>query len=534
MLPRTLPQVIQGSIHHVGARLWRTIRPIVRLTVFLTNNCINSPLGLSRSLRLRRHWPARPLSQWRLPIVGCVRSTGPSLSTRWIRCIIDLHNRRERPAYRRFWLDQVGGSTRQNSCFLILFFCVWASPSWAATYYVATTGDNSNPGTIGSPWLTIAKAAGSVSAGDTVLIRAGVYREYLNINSSGTSVNRITFQNYPSETPIVDGGDHPLGTGNPLIQINGNFVTVRGLEMRNFAWDGIYINGTDAIIDQMHIHHGYLSGIRFWQTYRGLILNSNIHDVFDFPAGGNADCISVSGNNDIYGYHTIDGNELWNCSDDGLDMWRSSHNTVRNNRIHHNGLNSSGGYGQTGHKNPYTGGHSTSSANGNGNGIKAGAEAQSGGGGCTGCPTGEGTVIYNNIAWYNQTAGFDCDGGQGQTWWNNTGWSNPKNFMQYDMLNNTDNNTYVNNLSWDGGIDWSGHGVADHNSWNLGNPNPNFLSIDPSSPNFLKLSASSPAIDAGANVGLPYSGRAPDLGAYEYAGSGDSKPPLPPEGLKVF
>ncbi|MEZ4270169.1 MAG: hypothetical protein R3C68_01640 [Myxococcota bacterium] len=41
----------------------------------------------------------------------------------------------------------------------------------AADYYVATTGDNANSGTIGSPFRTLEKAASVMSAGDTMFIR---------------------------------------------------------------------------------------------------------------------------------------------------------------------------------------------------------------------------------------------------------------------------------------------------------------------------------------------------------------------------
>ncbi|MGA7319716.1 MAG: hypothetical protein WBW98_04355, partial [Candidatus Sulfotelmatobacter sp.] len=37
-----------------------------------------------------------------------------------------------------------------------------------ATRYVSTKGSDSNPGTIGAPWLTIQHAANSVSAGAKV------------------------------------------------------------------------------------------------------------------------------------------------------------------------------------------------------------------------------------------------------------------------------------------------------------------------------------------------------------------------------
>ncbi|HWD90598.1 MAG TPA: choice-of-anchor Q domain-containing protein [Mucilaginibacter sp.] len=44
------------------------------------------------------------------------------------------------------------------------------------------------------------------------------------------------------------------------------------------------------------------------------------------------------------------------------------------------------------------------------------------------------------------------------------------------------------------------------------------------------LQSTSPAIDAGVNVGLPFSGKAPDIGAYEYVAA--SAPPPPPASVK--
>ncbi|MGB7769558.1 MAG: DUF1565 domain-containing protein, partial [Verrucomicrobiia bacterium] len=47
----------------------------------------------------------------------------------------------------------------------------------AATYYVSKTGNDSNNGSQGAPWLTVSKAASTASAGDTVNLAAGTYNE---------------------------------------------------------------------------------------------------------------------------------------------------------------------------------------------------------------------------------------------------------------------------------------------------------------------------------------------------------------------
>ena len=52
---------------------------------------------------------------------------------------------------------------------------LFAQCAAAATYYVATTGSDSNPGTSSAPFLTLQKAANTAIAGDTVIVGNGTY-----------------------------------------------------------------------------------------------------------------------------------------------------------------------------------------------------------------------------------------------------------------------------------------------------------------------------------------------------------------------
>ena len=55
-----------------------------------------------------------------------------------------------------------------------IMFCI--SPASGATYYVATTGnDTTGDGSFSLPWKTIGKAASVMVAGDTTYIRGGTY-----------------------------------------------------------------------------------------------------------------------------------------------------------------------------------------------------------------------------------------------------------------------------------------------------------------------------------------------------------------------
>src|SRR4051794_4523366 len=77
----------------------------------------------------------------------------------------------------------------------------------AATYYVATNGSNTNPGTVQSPFQTIAKGLSSLKAGDVLYLRGGTYSQSINSNSqvipTGTSwANAPLVSAYPGETVV--------------------------------------------------------------------------------------------------------------------------------------------------------------------------------------------------------------------------------------------------------------------------------------------------------------------------------------------
>jgi len=65
--------------------------------------------------------------------------------------------------------------------------------SYSRTIYVATTGNDSNPGTETSPYLNIQKAIDAAAPGDTIYIRGGTYMltKRIKIEKAGTADARI-------------------------------------------------------------------------------------------------------------------------------------------------------------------------------------------------------------------------------------------------------------------------------------------------------------------------------------------------------
>src|SRR5688500_17369539 len=77
-----------------------------------------------------------------------------------------------------------------------------------STYYVSNGGNDSASGnSLSAPFRTIQRAANVAQPGDTVLVRAGTYRETVQPARSGTGSARITFKPYNNESVTISGAD---------------------------------------------------------------------------------------------------------------------------------------------------------------------------------------------------------------------------------------------------------------------------------------------------------------------------------------
>ena len=92
--------------------------------------------------------------------------------------------------------------------FIILFFIFHMSALGQTTYYVSSSvgDDNIGNGSIDSPFETIGKAVSEIDAGDTVIIRGGVYHEQISIDNFTSSNSLPTLiKGFDGETVIIDG-----------------------------------------------------------------------------------------------------------------------------------------------------------------------------------------------------------------------------------------------------------------------------------------------------------------------------------------
>jgi len=434
---------------------------------------------------------------------------------------------------------------------LILLTTLGVARSAQATdYYVATTGSDSNAGTMAAPFATLQKGVNSAVAGDTVYIRGGTYNittpatsgAGVNFTKSGTSASPINYFAFQGEVPVFDFTNMVISTSGYThgFVINASYLHFKGLEIRyvpmnTFSNNGVAVTGGGYdIFELLNMHHNSGNGIFIGSKTAGghQIINCDAHDNYDATSsqgqGQNADGFGVH-------YQTtgattiIRGCRSWWNSDDGYDLINQEVPvTVESSWAMGNG------YAMYGTFNP---------TDGNGNGFKMGSSQ-----------TGVRHLVQNNVAWKNKASGFYANHSTGgNTWYNNASFMNG---TQYNMLASPagDPNTTItltgalahimrNNIGYPNkntnmtGVDTM------FNTWDLGitpaakdfasitDPSVSMTGVsvessgalgpraaDGSMPavDFLKLAAGSQMIDKGTDVGLPFAGAAPDLGAYEY------------------
>lgn len=388
----------------------------------------------------------------------------------------------------------------------------------ATRYYVSTSGNDLNNGSFEKPFATLSKAASSAIAGDTIFIRGGVYSHNSTISlgsasKSGTANNYYYVLAYPGEKPIFDFSKQTSSDG---IKLNGNYWYVKGVEVRYSVHNGIAVNGSYNIIENCIVHDNKNTGMQFGNgASYNKVLNCDSYNNYDPPSGGNADGfapkLDVGTGNYFYGCRA------WQNSDDGWDGYLRPADNVTT--IIENCWSFMNGYLKDG----------SPILTGNGNGFKMG-----GGDSSNKDSLRHNVTIKNSLCFDNRVKGYDQNNDRGSmTIINCTGFRNGSfNFSIPGIFRVTSSASVKNCISYlSPGVTFISRVEQSNNSWLSGYnvTASDFLSLDTtgvrgprkadgSLPDlkFLRLSASSGLIDVGTEVGLPFKGKAPDLGAYEY------------------
>ena len=374
----------------------------------------------------------------------------------------------------------------------LLFVLIIPIPSInGETYYVSSTGNDLNNGNVNSPWHTIAAAWVNSGGGDTVLVREGTYTEsqiWFHPNSQGPGIKNQfwTLMAHPGEK---------VQFVNCRFIIDAGYVRIQGLEfsgtsfLQAVSWAGIH--------EYIEILDNEFSGVPgvaiYFNANNGLVQGNNIHPqwavhgIYVMHGDNNViRCNNIRGV-EKYGIHIYDENKYGYAA-------RITNLLVENNIV-------------------------SASQSRSGQSIDFSIEIDS--------VVVRNNVVINNfedgitIRYYGHVRNVDI--------FNNVLYGNradglrisaedvdrisvinnifSSNGLHMDVTSNLNDLTISHNLYWH--AESQGTGTADDHAV-YGNP----VFLNENNADF-HLMAGSPAIDVGLDVGLPYNGSAPDLGAFE-------------------
>ncbi len=222
---------------------------------------------------------------------------------------------------------------------------VAAATTSAYHLYVSTAGNDSNTGTIASPFRTITRAAKAAKPSTTVHVAAGTYNESVKTTLHGTATARIR---YVSDTKwgakVVGIGTEGMWTNN------GNYTEISGFDITGPGRLGILNYASNTVIVNNHIHNLKISGgcggsggsgivNANYSGMNGDIVNNVVHDI-----GVPGACNGVQG---IYSSNQgglIYNNIVYRVSAFGIHLWHAASGVIiANNTVFANGSSGMGG-----------------------------------------------------------------------------------------------------------------------------------------------------------------------------------------------
>lgn len=213
-------------------------------------------------------------------------------------------------------------------------FGLSSTVSVAADYYVSKNGNDSNPGTISSPWRTIAKANTALRSGDTVFIRGGEYSEAINPAASGTRGAPIRYQAHADETVVLTSPPKDAEGKRTAIRLDGrDYIVIDGLRVDGKRLSG---GGTDSEVDSfirlIKAHYNEINNCDF--QYANGSAGVHIHGGSSYNRITNNSFDAVGTNHIPDGYPRAGTDR-----GDTLVIKNASHNVIENNRFSRGGHN---------------------------------------------------------------------------------------------------------------------------------------------------------------------------------------------------
>ena len=218
---------------------------------------------------------------------------------------------------------------------------VGAANATTFNYYVATNGDDANPGTADLPFQTILRASKVSLPGTTVHVAPGTYIGGFKTTMSGTEAQRIY---YISSVPWGAKLVPPMASETKAGWDNrGNYVDIVGFEIDGSAarngmkWThGIYAAGSYVAIKNNVVHHIALDTPCNSTGGAGIGVDSYFRGVQAEVTGNTVHHIGPEGCRSVQGIHistsgSARNNVVYNIGGAAIQMWHDANNVIVSN-----------------------------------------------------------------------------------------------------------------------------------------------------------------------------------------------------------
>ena len=283
--------------------------------------------------------------------------------------------------------------------------------------YVSVDGSASNDGSSASP-KDINSALNGATAGTTIIIKEGTYprRDRFLLTAKGTPSAKITVKAEEGARVVIDFSQMSFNSLNRGVQLQGNFWYWYGIEITGAGDNGMYISGSNNVIENCQFYHNRDTGLQLgrasgsdaninkWPS-NNLIKNCTAFDNYDDETlGENADGFGAKltvGNANVF-----DGCIAYRNSDDGWDLYGKEDSGNIGTVILYNCVSFENGYLAKSYDTPNADGTGTyktyNTTNGDGIGFKLGGSSM------------ESDVILENcLAFNNKLHGFSDNSNPG-------------------------------------------------------------------------------------------------------------------------
>jgi parallel beta-helix repeat protein len=223
------------------------------------------------------------------------------------------------------------------ACFLA-FAGGAASAAPRLTLYVdgstARCSDSARSGSRAQPFCTIGAAAARASAGVTVKVAAGIYRERVVVEASGTRAKPIVFSAVRGATVVITGQKNGFSING------GSWIDINGFTVSHTAEYGISVSHASYVtLSNNRVRYAGQPwrgqakyGIRLRDVTRSLVVGNTV----DHNTNAGIALVDGSAQNEITGNHSFDNAKLFERAASGIRLYASPGNTITRNVSHDN------------------------------------------------------------------------------------------------------------------------------------------------------------------------------------------------------